>query len=290
MADFVLFTDSCCDLPDALVKEMQLAVQPLSVHLDENTYKNYPDEREITYKDFYALIPKAKDIKTSAVNQQTFMDAMEPILQEGKDILYIGFSSGLSGTYSAGALAARELQEKYPDRKVYAVDSLCASLGQGMYVYLGWQKKQAGASIDEVRDYLEEIKLNLCHWFTVNDLFHLKRGGRVSAATAVVGSMLSIKPVMHVDDEGHLIAVSKARGRKASLKQLMEEMKKTAINPEEQVIFISHGDVQDEAEYLGNMIREELHVKDVIINYVGPVIGAHTGPGVIALFFLGTKR
>ena len=290
MADFVLFTDSCCDLPDALVKEMQLAVQPLSVHLDENTYKNYLDEREITYKDFYALIPKAKDIKTSAVNQQTFMDAMEPILQEGKDILYIGFSSGLSGTYSAGALAARELQEKYPDRKVYAVDSLCASLGQGMYVYLGWQKKQAGASIDEVRDYLEEIKLNLCHWFTVNDLFHLKRGGRVSAATAVVGSMLSIKPVMHVDDEGHLIAVSKARGRKASLKQLMEEMKKTAINPEEQVIFISHGDVQDEAEYLGNMIREELHVKDVIINYVGPVIGAHTGPGVIALFFLGTKR
>ena len=173
---------------------------------------------------------------------------------------------------------------------MYAVDSLCASLGQGMYVYLGWQKKQAGASIDEVRDYLEEIKLNLCHWFTVNDLFHLKRGGRVSAATAVVGSMLSIKPVMHVDDEGHLIAVSKARGRKASLKQLMEEMKKTAINPEEQVIFISHGDAQDEAEYLGNMIREELHVKDVIINYVGPVIGAHTGPGVIALFFLGTKR
>jgi len=290
MSDFVLFTDSCCDLTDALVKEMDLYVLPLSVHMDEDTYKNYLDEREISYKDFYARIPKVKNVKTSAVNQQDFMDAMEPILQQGKDLLYIGFSSGLSGTFSAGALAARELQEKYPERKVYAVDSLCASLGQGMYVYLAWQKKLTGANIDEVRDYLEEIKLNLCHWFTVNDLFHLKRGGRVSATTAVVGSMLSIKPVMHVDDEGHLIAVSKARGRKASLKQLMEEMKKTAINPEEQVIFISHGDAQDEAEYLGNMIREELHVKDVIINYVGPVIGAHTGPGVIALFFLGTKR
>ena len=290
MSDFVLFTDSCCDLTDALAKEMQLHVQPLSVHLDADTYKNYLDEREISYKDFYALIPKVKDIKTSAVNQQDFMNAMEPVLQEGKDILYIGFSSGLSGTYSAGALAAQELQEKYPERKLYAVDSLCASLGQGMYVYLGWKKKQSGATIDEVRDYLEAHKLNLCHWFTVDDLFHLKRGGRVSATTAVVGSMLSIKPVMHVDDEGHLVAVSKARGRKASLKQLVEEMKKTAIKPEEQVIFISHGDAQDEAEHLGNMIREELHVKDVIINYVGPVIGAHTGPGVIALFFLGSKR
>ena len=290
MSDYVIFTDSCCDLPYSLEQEMQLVVQPLSVHADADTYKNYLDEREISYKEFYARLPKVKDIKTSAVNQNDFIEAMEPVLKSGRDLIYIGFSSGLSGTYSAGAMAAQELQEKYPERKVFAVDSLCASLGQGMLVYLAWQKKQQGASIVELRDYLEENKLHLCHWFTVNDLMHLKRGGRVSATTALLGTALSIKPVMHVDDEGHLIPMSKARGRKASLRALVNEMKATAIEPENQVIFISHGDSLEDAEYLANMIREELHVKDVIINYVGPVIGAHTGPGVIALFFLGTKR
>ena len=290
MSEYVIFTDSCCDLPASLAEEMQLMVQPLSVHADEATYKNYLDEREISYKDFYAMLPKVKDIKTSAVNQHDFTKAMEPVLQAGKDLIYIGFSSGLSGTYSAGALAAQELQEKYPERKVFAVDSLCASLGQGMLVYLAWQQKQQGASIDALRDYLENTKLHQCHWFTVNDLMHLKRGGRVSATTALLGTALSIKPVMHVDDEGHLIPMSKARGRKASLRALFNEMKASAIEPEKQVIFISHGDSLEDAEYLANMIRDELHVKDVIINYVGPVIGAHTGPGVIALFFLGTKR
>ena len=290
MSEYVIFTDSCCDLPASLAEEMQLMVQPLSVHADEATYKNYLDEREISYKNFYAMLPKVKDIKTSAVNQHDFIEAMEPVLQSGKDLIYIGFSSGLSGTYSAGALAAQELQEKYPERKIFAVDSLCASLGQGMLVYLAWQQKQQGASIDELRDYLENTKLHQCHWFTVNDLMHLKRGGRVSATTALLGTALSIKPVMHVDDEGHLIPMSKARGRKASLRALFNEMKASAIEPEKQVIFISHGDSLEDAEYLANMIRDELHVKDVIINYVGPVIGAHTGPGVIALFFLGTKR
>lgn len=290
MPNYVLFTDSSCDLPAALAEEMQLHVLPLSVHLDGDSYKNYLDEREISYRDFYARIPSAKEIKTNAVNQQDFIDAMEPVLRAGADVLYVGFSSGLSGTYSAGALAARELQEKYPDRKIYAVDSLCASLGQGMLLHLAWKRQQAGATIDELRAYLEETKLHLCHWFTVNDLFHLKRGGRVSAATALIGSMLSIKPVMHMDDEGHLAVVSKARGRKASLKQLVEEMKKSAIAPEAQEIFICHGDALAEAEALGETIRRELHVKNVIINYVGPVIGAHTGPGVISIFFLGTKR
>lgn len=290
MPNYVLFTDSSCDLPAALAEEMQLHVLPLSVHLDGDSYKNYLDEREISYRDFYARIPSAKEIKTNAVNQQDFIDAMEPVLRAGADVLYVGFSSGLSGTYSAGALAARELQEKYPDRKIYAVDSLCASLGQGMLLHLAWKRQHAGATIDELRAYLEETKLHLCHWFTVNDLFHLKRGGRVSAATALIGSMLSIKPVMHMDDEGHLAVVSKARGRKASLKQLVEEMKKSAIEPEAQEIFICHGDALAEAEALGETIRRELHVKNVIINYVGPVIGAHTGPGVISIFFLGTKR
>jgi len=290
MSDFVLLTDSCCDLPQALVDEMQLAYVPLCVHMDENTYRNYLDEREISYADFYAQLPKVKDIKTSAVNQHEFLEAMEPIAKSGKDFIYIGFSSGLSGTYSAGALAAQELQEKYPERKLYAVDTLAASLGQGMLVYYAWLQKQQGKSIEEVCQFLTDSALKMCHWFTVNDLMHLKRGGRVSAATALVGSMLSIKPVMHVDDEGHLTVVDKARGRKNSIKRLLDEMKKTVIEPEKQVIFISHGDAQEDAEYLAGMVRDELKVKDVVINYVGPVIGAHSGPGTLALFFFGSKR
>jgi len=290
MVDFVLLTDSCCDLPAEMAQEMQLEVLPLTVYMDEAEYRNYLDEREISYEDFYARLHTVKVTKTSAVNQHTFITAMESILQAGKDLLYIGFSSGLSGTYSAGMLAARELQEKYPERKIYAVDSLCASMGQGLLVWHAWQKKQAGMSIEQVRDWVEDNKLNLCHWFTVNDLMHLKRGGRVSATTALVGTVLSIKPVMHVDDEGHLTVVSKARGRKASLRALVDEARKLAIDPAEQVMFISHGGCRDEAEYVADMLRKELQVKDVIINYVGPVIGSHSGPGTMALFFLGTER
>ena len=290
MSEYILFTDSCCDLPQSLAEKMQLCVQPLTVYLDGKPYKNYLDEREISYNDFYEMLPHCKETKTSAVNQHDFMVAMEPVLQAGKDILYLGFSSGLSGTYSASVMAAEELCEKYPERKIYTVDTLCASLGQGMLVYLAWQQKEMGKTIEEVRDYVENIKLNQCHWFTVNDLFHLKRGGRVSGATALVGSMLGIKPVMHVDNEGHLIATGKARGRKASLKALVQEMKNRAINPEEQVIFISHGGCLEEAEALGETIRNELHVKDVVISHVGPVIGSHSGPGTMALFFIGTER
>ena len=205
-------------------------------------------------------------------------------------MLYLGFSSGLSGTFNAGALAVNELSEKYPERKLYAVDTLCASLGQGLIVYLCWQQQQAGRSIEEVRDYAEKIKLNVCHWFTVDDLMFLKRGGRVSAATAIVGSMLSIKPVMHVDNEGHLIKVDTARGRKASIRALVAEMEKRGTDLAGQHIFISHGDCEEDAKYLASLVREKCGVKDVTINYVGPVIGAHSGPGTIALFFLGKHR
>ena len=215
---------------------------------------------------------------------------MEPVLQAGQDVLYLGFSSALSGTYNAGALACAQLAEKYPDAKLYAVDTLCASLGQGMLIYLAVQQKRAGKSIEEVRDYVEENKLHLCHWFTVDDLHHLHRGGRVSATSAVLGTMLNIKPVLHVDDEGRLIFVEKVRGRRTSLKALLQHMEATAIAPETQTIFISHGDCLEEAQLLGQMIRDKLHVQDVVINYVGPVIGAHSGPGTLALFFLGTKR
>ncbi len=290
MSDYIIMTDSSCDLPAALADQMELTVLPLYVDVDGQKYTNYLDGREISFSDIYAKLRTKCPAKTSAVNMNDFMGPMEDLLKAGKDILYIGFSSGLSGTYNAGAMAAKELSERYPDRKLYTVDSLCASLGQGLLIYHAWQEKQKGRSIEEVRDFVEENKLHLCHWFTIDDLMFLKRGGRISGATAVVGSMLGIKPVMHVDNEGHLIKVSTARGRKASIKALADEAGKRGIDLEHQTIFISHGDCIEEANFLADNMRNRFHVKDVVINYVGPVIGAHSGPGTIALFFLGTER
>ncbi|MBQ8088889.1 MAG: DegV family protein, partial [Clostridia bacterium] len=250
----------------------------------------YLDGREIAFKDFYTRLRANSNVKTSAVNQSQFIELLDPLLQQGKDVLYLGFSSGLSGTYSAGASACEELAAKYPERKVFAVDTLCASMGQGLMVWHCWKQKQAGKTIEEVRDFAEENKLHLCHWFTVDDLMFLKRGGRVSAATAIVGSMLSIKPVMHVDDEGHLIKVSTARGRKASIRALVDEMEKTAIDVKSQHVFISHGDCQEDVDYLSGLLRDRLGVQEITSSYVGPVIGAHSGPGTLALFFMGTVR
>lgn len=290
LKSFTILTDSSCDLPASMAEEMQLEVLPLTVYVEEDHYRNYLDGREIGFHEFYQRLQTAKNVKTSAVNQAQFLEIMEPLVAAGNDVLYLGFSSGLSGTCNAGALAAAELREKYPERKLYVVDTLCASLGQGLLVYLCWQQQRAGKSIEEVRDYAEATKLHLCHWFTVDDLMFLKRGGRVSAATAIVGSMLSIKPVMHVDNDGHLIKVDIARGRKASIRALAAEMEKRGTDLAGQHIFISHGDCEDDANYLAKLIREKFAVKDITINYVGPVIGAHSGPGTLALFFLGTER
>ena len=290
MTDYVIMTDSSCDLPAKLADEMGLAVLPLSVYIENKQYVNYLDEREIAFSEIYAKLRTKCPAKTSAVNMNDFLAPMEAIVSTGKDLLYIGFSSGLSGTYNAGASAAKEIQEKYPDRKVYAVDSLSASMGQGLLVYLAWQQKQAGKSIDEVLKWVEENRLHLCHFFTIDDLMFLKRGGRVSGATAVVGSMLSIKPVLHVDDEGHLIKIGTARGRKASIKALADMAEKQGIDLEHQTIFISHGDCIEDANFLADIMRTRFHVKDVVISYVGPVIGAHSGPGTVALFFVGKAR
>ena len=290
MNEYVIMTDSSCDLPADLAHKMELTVLPLFVYVDDKKYTNYLDEREISFSEIYAKLRTRCPAKTSAVNMNDFMEPMERLLKSGKDVLYIGFSSGLSGTYNAGAAAAQELADKYPERKVYAVDSLCASLGQGLLIYHAWQEKQKGKSIDEVRDFTENTKLHLCHWFTIDDLMFLKRGGRISGATAVVGSMLNIKPVMHVDNDGHLIKVGTARGRKASIKALADEAEKRGIDLKNQTIFISHGDCVDDANYLADIMRTRFGVKDVLVNYVGPVIGAHSGPGTIALFFLGRER
>ena len=287
---YIVMTDSSADLTAELVEKLGLDVIPLSVNVGEKSFMNYPDEREIGSHEFYEMLRGGANAKTSAVNVDTFLNAMSVHLNAGKDILYLGFSSGLSSTYSASEIAAQELRESYPDRKILTVDTLCASLGQGLLIYLTMQKVLAGATIEEAAAFAEENRLHLCHWFTVDDLFFLKRGGRVSAATALVGSALGIKPVLHVANEGHLINVSKARGRKNSILALVDRMERSAIDPAKQTVFISHGDCRDDAEFLADEVRKRFGITDITINFVGPVIGAHSGPGTLALFFLGTER
>lgn len=286
MNEFVIITDSSSDIPLSLARELGVEVIPLEVNMEGDIRLN----DEIDIKEFYAYLRDKHGAKTSAVNMDRFMEIFEPFVASGKDILYIAFSSGLSATYMAGKNAAEELLEKYPERKILVADSLCASLGQGLLVKLAVDKKNEGATVEEVAEYVEKTKWNLAHWFTVEDLFFLKRGGRVSAATAVVGTMLQIKPVLHVDNEGKLINMEKARGRQGSFKALVEKMKSTAIEPAKQTVYISHGDCYDDAKKLADMVTEELGVTDILVSEIGPVIGAHSGPGTLALFFLATER
>lgn len=288
--DFLIITDSTCDMPQEMADELGLAILPIRVSMEDKEYAHYLDGRELGFHEFYEKLRAGVPAKTSAANQEDFLSLMEPALAAGRDVLYIGFSSGLSSTYNVGVMTAAQLAEKYPEHKVYTVDSLSASFGEGLLVYHAVQQKLAGKSIDEVRAFVEENRLHLCHWFTVDDLQHLKRGGRVSAAAAAFGTMLNIKPVLHVDDEGHLIPVGKVQGRTTSIKALLKKMQETAIDPAEQVVFISHGDCEKDAEKLAAMVRESIGPKEIILNPIGPVIGAHSGPGTAALFFLGTKR
>lgn len=290
MSDYVIVTDSSADLPASLVQELGVEVLPLSFTVQGKTYHNYPDDREMDPKVFYKMLRDGEMATTSAVNVAEYTNMLEPLLQAGKDVLVLAFSSGLSTTFSSSAIAVDELREKYPERKVYTVDTLCASLGQGMLVWLAVQEQRKGRSIEEVRDWVVSHKLSICHQVTVNDLHFLKRGGRISATTAVVGSMLQIKPIIHVDDEGHLINIGKTRGRAAALKALVDKMELTAVDPADQTVFISHGDCLEDAEMVAQMVRDRFGVQTIYINYVGPVIGAHTGPGVVALFYVGSER
>lgn len=290
MASYVIVTDSSADLSAQMAEKAGVQVLPLRFTVGGKTYYNWPDNREMDPKVFYRMLREGEVATTAAVNISQYLDMLEPILQSGTDVLVLSFSSGLSATYDSSRLAAEELREKYPQRKIFAVDTLCASLGQGLLVWHAAQLKDQGKSIEEVRDWVEENKLHLCHQFTVDDLHFLKRGGRISATTAVVGTMLKIKPVLHVDDGGKLVNLGKARGRKASLKALVDRMEETAIDPAGQTVFISHGDCMEDAEYVAGLVKERMGVQDVRINYVGPVIGAHSGPGTLALFHLGSRR
>ena len=290
MANFRIVTDSCCDLSAKLADELGLYVLPLSFTLDGKTYKNYLDGREMDLKTFYGHIKNGAMPTTSQVNPDEFETAFDEILAGGEDVLALTFSSGLSGTHQSACIARETMAEKYPDRKIVVVDTLCAALGQGLMMYLCANKKAEGATLEEVADYAKSIVPQLAHWVAVDDLFHLKRGGRVSAATAVMGSMLSIKPIIHVDDAGKLVSVAKVRGRRQSLDHLVNRAVETAIDPEKQTMFICNSDCLEDAEYVAEQLKKKVHPKKIIIGDIGPVVGSHTGRGTIALFFLASQR
>lgn len=290
MNPYKIITDSTTDLSPSMVDALDLHVIPMHFTVDGCDYLNTPDEKQLSSHDFYALLRSGKSSTTAQINGEVFKDELRPYLSQGLDVIYLGFSSGLSSTFNSARLAAVELAEEFPDRKVLMVDTLSASMGEGLLVWHAVQQKRAGLDIDALAAWVEENRLHLAHWFTVDDLNHLKRGGRVSGAAALVGTMLNIKPVLHVDDEGHLIPVNKVRGRRNSLEELVNHMKETAVDPASQTVFISHGDAPQDAEYVAKLVRERLGVTQIFMNPIGPVVGTHSGPGTVALFFLATKR
>lgn len=290
MADFVIMTDSCCDLSAEMAAELELEVLPLRLELEGQSYRNLLDGSEIGFQEFYRRVRDGALPVTSAVNVGEFDAAMRPVLESGRDILCLCFSSALSTTYQSAVIAAKELEGEFPGRNVLVMDTLCASEGQGLLIWLCAQEKRRGKSLEELWDYALDMRGHICQWFTVNDLNHLKRGGRVSATAALFGTMLSIKPVLHVDDQGRLIPMEKCRGRRASLTALVDHMEKTAVDPERYPVFISHGDCLEDAEFVAEEVRRRLGVKEIYCNYVGPVIGSHTGAGVVTLFFVGNSR
>ena len=290
VTNYVIVTDSTANLTVDMIEKYQLEVLSLNYYVDGKEIKGYEKGKAQDLAAFYHMMREQKEITTSLPSMEEAEGVFESILKNGKDVLYIGFSSGLSGTFQAASLVADQMQEKYPDRKVISIDSLAAALGQGLLVYYAVQNREKGMSLEENAQWVREHIQNLCHWFTVDDLLFLKRGGRISAATAVVGSVLSIKPVLHVDSEGHLIAKGKVRGRKKALDSLVQHMEETVTDPKEQLVCISHGDCLEDAEYVAKKIQEKFEVKEVMIHILDPVIGAHAGPGTVALFYLGTER
>lgn len=287
MNSFEIITDSGCDLPEQMQRKLNIKMVRLTLNFRGQERQDSVDDEIVT---LYDALRGGEVAKTAAINPQTWAQAMEPTLQQGKDVLVLAFSSGLSTTYQSAMIAAEELLEKYPQRKIRVVDTRAASLGQGLLVWYACGKRDEGMDLEQVTQWVEENKFHLCHWFTVDDLMYLKRGGRVSAATAIVGTMLGIKPVLHMDDEGHLINMSKARGRKASIQALAEKMGQLGLKGENRTVFICHGDCLEDAQYLESLVRQKYGVEEVFIGYTGAVIGSHSGPGTLALFFLGENR
>ena len=285
---YKIITDSSCDFTDAMCAQLDIAYTTLKVTYNGESHSNFSEETAI--KAFYNELRNGVMATTSAANPDDWANVMEPALAEGHDLLVIAFTSGLSTTYQSAVIAAGDLQEKYPQRKICVVDSLCAALGQGLLIWYACQKRDEGVGLEELAAWVEENKKHICHWVTVDDLSHLKRGGRISAATAMVGTMLNIKPIMHVDDEGKLVNVGKVRGRKAAIEHIASKVKELGEGFNNDTCFVVHGDCEADANTLAEIIKAKYGVKNVHIGYLGPVIGAHTGPGVLAVFFMGNQR
>lgn len=287
MRNYVIVSDATLDLPYSVLEEFDIRVIPMGVEIDGVTYEYHPDEKNLEINAFYNKLREAADTHTTQITPMIFTEYFTNILDQNLDILYIGFSSGLSGTFSAARLSIQELNQDYLDRKIYVVDSKCASIGEGLLVYHAAMQKKNGLTIDELKDWVEEHKYDSRHWFTVRDLFYLKRGGRVTSLEAVVGTALRIRPVLSTDLKGKLTVVTKVRGTKAEMEFLISRMLKEGIDLSSQTIIVGHGDNLEQAKQLKKQILEKNIVKDVIISSIGPIIGTHTGPGMLALVYMG---
>lgn len=287
MNNFKITSDTTCDLPLSYLTEHDIVTFSLDYELEGVLYSK---ENSLAPKEFYTKMRAGSMPTTNAVIPEIAKETFKKFTDQGLPVLHIAFSSGLSGSYSNAVLAANEVMEENPEAKIIVIDSLCASLGEGLLIHKAVELRDSGKNIDETAKWVEENKLYLCHQFTVNDLNHLHRGGRVSKATAIIGTLVSVKPVLHVDNEGHLTSLSNVRGRKKSLNTLVDNMEKTIGNFKNDIIFISHGDSLEDAEYVADLIKERFAIKNFLISYVSPTIGAHSGPGTIALFYMGEKR
>ena len=289
MRDYVIFTDSACDIKPELLAEWGVPYRCLTFRFDgdETEYSN----DDMSVDEFYNKMRAGGVAKTAAVNAEAFAEMFEEeALKLGKDVLYVGFSSGLSTTYNSARIASLELKEKYPEAKIIVVDTLAASAGEGLMLYLTVEQKKNGATIEEAEAFVRDLIGRMGIWFTVDDLVYLKRGGRVSPTAAFVGNLLGIKPVLYMDNEGHLIPVTKVRGRRTSITAMADKYTQKAVDKENGTVFISHGDCLADAQLLADILKERHGVNVKIITDVGPVIGAHSGPGTIALFFVADAR
>ncbi len=284
---YIISTDSTSDLPASYVKEHNIVTQFLSYTFDNEVYSA---DTQLEFKEFYARMRNGEMPTTNACIPAEVEKSFEVYLKEGYDILHISFSSGLSASYNNARIAANELAEKYPERKIVLVDSLCAALGQGLIVHYAVTMKENGKSLEEIAEWLEQNKLHVCHQFTVDDLHHLHRGGRVSKATAIIGTLINVKPVLHVDNEGHLIPLCNVRGRKKALLKLVENMGEQIEGYQNDLVCIGHGDCVEDAQFVADEIKKRFGIQNFMIDFIQPTIGAHSGPGTIALFFLGENR
>jgi DegV family protein with EDD domain len=287
---YKIVTDSCANLTDAQIKEYGVEIISLKYYIEDTPYESYIKGEKIDYSNAYSILRQKGKITTSLANRDDCDKVILPILESGEDVLVLAFSSGLSGTCQNIINSAEDYKEMFPDRKIMVVDTLAASMGEGLLVHYAVKLKNEGKTMEEVAKWVEDNKLNLIHTFTLDDLFFLKRGGRLSGTSAVVGSIMNIKPLMHVADDGKLYVTGKARGRKAAIKHLVDSVGEKGADVENQEIFIVHGDCEDEAKIIGEEVKKQYKVKNVVYNCLDPVIVSHSGPGTLAIFFLGKKR